>query len=240
VLGVLIISIPFLFPEFLMPGDLTENHSSLECDECHKPWEGAQDSKCIGCHEEPNIHWHNNSVIQESCQSCHKSHEEEPRKTDLNCSSCHTKPHGELSFSENDCLNCHVSPGKIELEYTHYNPDVEKIMEKDDHREGEDCYLCHDTKKFDEYNCLTEDCHGTNKYDKKHEEKAQEWKTTDCFEPDCHSKGNGRKDPNNTDENGLEVDNGNGQDELCLVFIIISAVVILILGYFYITRAMKQ
>jgi hypothetical protein len=170
-----------------MPAELSADHSSVECEDCHIPWIGARDSKCISCHETPNFHFHNTSQVQSDCQTCHQLHDYKSPKHDLNCTSCHTNVHIDENLGGIDCLNCHEGPNIIHFDYTHSDRDVEEIASEGDHREkGIDCYSCHDQKKFNEYNCLSSKCHGTEKYDKKHKEKAEDWRNRDCFESGCH------------------------------------------------------
>ncbi len=191
----LILSIPYFFPEALMPAALTEGHQQLQCEDCHVPWIGAQDSKCSSCHEEKNIQWHNNHEFPSKCQSCHKLHVNEYDKHELNCLSCHEDEHEGVDFDEDDCLTCHIGPDEIEFDYTHQNSAVEKISNKDKHTKNDnECFLCHDLGRFDEYNCLTSDCHGTSKYDEKHDEEVENWRGMDCFEAGCHSNANNRGD----------------------------------------------
>ncbi len=130
--------------------------------------------------------------------------------------------------------------GTIMLDYTHSDPYVQKIMEKDDHKEGEDCYLCHDTKKFDEYNCLSGNCHGTSKYDEEHDEEAEEWRTTDCFEYGCHSRTASEDGDENDDMLDSEIAEDDRENTIYLLFIIILAAVILIMGYIFLRRVMEQ
>lgn len=223
-----------------MPGELDEEHSALSCEECHTPWEGALDSSCTECHENQAIHWHNNSVFGDDCRSCHILHGGDTERADLDCISCHPEVHDGIGYSNDDCLSCHTPSGTVLSDYTHSDPYVQRIMEKDDHKDGEDCYLCHDTQNFDEYNCLSSNCHGTSKYDDKHDEEDENWKMTDCFEYGCHSRtaDDGSDDDNDLPESAIT--EADGETALCLLLILILAVLFLIIGYIYLKRAMER
>ncbi len=251
-----------------MPAELTQGHRGIQCEDCHEPWSGAQDSNCVSCHGNDlgNIHWHNDTQFQDNCQSCHQLHTIEYKRESLDCSSCHDNGHGadefyegdcsschgdvhgDVGFNNDDCLTCHIRPNKIDYRYTHRNSGVEKLSNKDEHsKKGDECLLCHDTRRFDEYNCLSSSCHSVRKLNDEHDEEDENWRDMDCFESGCHSKSENRGGFYNYTDNKsitnevIEPENQslrNNQDYLLLIILLL--ILLLVLGYFHIRKMLRS
>lgn len=104
------------------PGALTAVHQeNAVCGDCHLPWQGVDDSSCLGCHSftdtdtfsiRPAIRFHE---AEKHCLVCHTEHrgrqgnisrmDHTLLNPDLLCSICHLDPHEQL-FGE-DCRECH-------------------------------------------------------------------------------------------------------------------------------------
>jgi hypothetical protein len=96
------------------PGALTPVHQeNAVCGDCHLPWEGVDDSSCLGCHSftdtdtfsiRPAIRFHE---AEKHCLVCHSEHrgrqgnisrmDHTLLNPDLLCSTCHLDPMSSFS-----------------------------------------------------------------------------------------------------------------------------------------------
>ncbi len=146
---ILILAYAYLFPDSLMPGELSEAHEDEACDDCHSSWEGVSDAKCKSCHEELETPWHNETSNRTDCTSCHVEHRKETTKDHFSadCITCHESNHTTEDLPD-DCEFCHSTETWIVREISHGKlPD--------------DCDSCHDDvhpdQDLNEYECT--DCH---------------------------------------------------------------------------------
>src|SRR5687768_9413966 len=65
----------FTAQEPFSAGPVSTRHAMFgkACMQCHVPWGGTPDSKCISCHEAPEHH--SNAAFQPDCASCHVEHQ---------------------------------------------------------------------------------------------------------------------------------------------------------------------
>lgn len=143
-------------PMMIMTGDVTIGHRKIEaqCNECHTPWRGAPEEKCINCHMdlEPSL----DPIFHgQDCLSCHKEHdgrllvigEYDHSKVNYGgtalhpeaaCRDCH--PNGFLYDPVPTCLECH-------REYTY--ADGPTLGELDFSMLERACIHCHSKKVVD-------------------------------------------------------------------------------------------
>lgn len=185
-----------------------ETVDRTDCTSCHsehrnRVTSGHFQTDCISCHVSP----HDGEEFGEDCELCHSTGTWTVRDVDhgkftQDCESCHDDAHPEQDLAGNSCLDCHDRSNVGRIDYTHASSGVERLISREDHREEDiGCYRCHDTKRFDDYNCLGSGCHGSSSEDRKHkEEDADDWRERDCFESGCHSDGGGGGDDDDDDD----------------------------------------
>lgn len=182
-----IIGLMIPFPHVMLnPGELSKAHQKLnnKCLDCHQPFKGITNEKCIACHKlseigndtiagEKKILFHE-QLANEKCTSCHSEHKGMIPATQLSgfkhdlltatmatqCQNCHAKPtdelHKPLSAS---CNNCHNTKGwKSNVTFNHY------MIQTADRN---NCTGCHQ-KPNDSYHSVFKDncsqCHTTTKW----------------------------------------------------------------------------
>jgi len=118
----------FLKDDAAQPGPLSVSHEEITgCEECHTPWRGVSDEKCLQCHEFgsrasliPLIAFHE---ANEYCLKCHREHggaaadisrmDHTLLNGELLCTQCHFDKHDGL-FGR-DCRACHgITTWKVE------------------------------------------------------------------------------------------------------------------------------
>lgn len=130
------------------PGPLSPPHRDFDCTDCHVPWKGVSEKRCLECHDFADAKWLPRVIrfheAEEKCLHCHQEHGvfdagiSRMKHTLLNeallCTACHFDIHRGM-FGE-ACRECHrISTWKIEG-YRH--PSAER----------RDCARCHKSPAF--------------------------------------------------------------------------------------------
>ncbi len=183
----IIIGLMIPFPHVMLnPGELSKAHQKMnnKCMDCHQPFKGITNEKCIACHKLPEIGidtiagekqiLFHEQLANEKCTACHSEHKglipettlsgfkhELLTETSLNqCSSCHRQPAGDLHKTlSTACNNCHNTKGwKLNVVFNH-----DMIQEADKNN----CSACHQKPK-DSYHTLLKgncsQCHTNTKW----------------------------------------------------------------------------
>lgn len=174
----LIVGMMIVLPDVMLsPGDLMSEHHKLEneCLQCHEPFNGIPNAKCITCHDPKEIGndsedtantilFHSKLTSQE-CTSCHTDHKglfptntisgfdhNLLSETDAQkCVSCHSAPvdslHQQVSF---ECGNCHTTAGwKSSATFNH---DMIKGADKNN------CIACHQSPSDNFHSTVSNEC----------------------------------------------------------------------------------
>lgn len=192
-------------PDLLVnPGTLLKGHEKIEedCFQCHTPFLGPSDAKCITCHKlgeigtkKPETARFHQRLNKTYCAGCHTDHvgkdaAKATREFDHNllepnwrevCYECHAKPTDTLHKSVTTvCVTCHV-------------PNAWKLATFDhsryfrfDRDHPATCATCHPTGRYDRYTCY--ECHEHSEADVRAEhleEGIRDFET--CT--DCHRSG---------------------------------------------------
>jgi hypothetical protein len=126
--------------------DLSDGHSTVECEECHsgKTYVGTS-GECASCHEDPPVHAGQFGL---KCEYCHSTLAWTPAQLSL-----HPFPIDHGAEEELACEDCHAD---IYAEYTCYgchdhSPEpMREIHIQEGIPEFEDCFECHPTGRPDE------------------------------------------------------------------------------------------
>lgn len=121
ILGIIAFSVwLFFMDDAAQPGELSSAHLPVStCDNCHIPWQGVSNDRCLSCHEfsdvtalPPRIRFHE---AEKFCRKCHTEHQgvnadiSQVNHTlfngKLQCTQCHLARHHGL-FGQN-CRECH-------------------------------------------------------------------------------------------------------------------------------------
>lgn len=151
------------FPHAMInPGELTEGHQDMnnKCFDCHDPFMGVSNDKCISCHKlsdigtdstgtKTSLSFHT-KLATVDCNTCHTDHKG-IHPTDLirhfdhsllpeseiaQCSNCHGKPTDQMhTLVSSDCGSCHITDGWT----TSVKFDHDLIVSSD----RENCSSCH-------------------------------------------------------------------------------------------------
>lgn len=157
------------------PGALLKGHGKIEgdCFECHTPFLGPSDAKCIACHrleeigaKKPKFVRFHQRLDKKFCAGCHTDHigtdvakavrefdhsllEPKWRKV---CRECHAKPSDTLHQSvTNACVTCHVPKAWKPSTFDHA-----RYFRFDRHHPAM-CTTCHLGGRYDRYTCY--ECH---------------------------------------------------------------------------------
>ena len=174
-IGVLVILI-IRFPHAMIsPGELAARHQKLnnECFDCHTPFGGISNDKCISCHKlseigkdslskKSKINFHE-QLSNLACSSCHTEHQGKFPKTKMNsfkhdmlsvdlindCNSCHAKPTNKLHLQvTTKCNSCHsTKKWKNAIRFDH-----EAILN------SRNCVSCHQKPKDNFHSNISNDC----------------------------------------------------------------------------------
>lgn len=155
----------------LSPGPLHAEHVDTGCNDCHEPWNGIPDAKCLDCHDDlddaPSTSqtsteesWH--TGLDGDCASCHTDHRgrdgdltfaTDHDALDASCESCHDRDL-EREFRpgqhwDTDCGDCHTTDDwdTIRIDHDQYFP-----LRSEGHW-GLDCNDCHPNDDYDQTTC---------------------------------------------------------------------------------------
>jgi hypothetical protein len=131
---VLVVAFSAMFPHtWISPGELVQGHQKLnnQCASCHSPFQGIDNSKCIGCHKLSDIGKDDSSAIlfherlkNSTCTACHTEHKGVMQNRSLvvfdhkllgesdknSCNSCHKVPvSGTHKNYLSTCNSCHTT-----------------------------------------------------------------------------------------------------------------------------------
>lgn len=124
------------------PGDLSESHAGLACEDCHSTWKGVSEENCKACHFfadplelHPTVRFH---LSEKNCLECHTEHrgriamarmDHALLNPELVCTACHLDAHRE-KFGD-DCRECHGLESWNVAGFSHPS------------EEGRNCNRCH-------------------------------------------------------------------------------------------------
>jgi hypothetical protein len=174
-IGMIVVLIMRFPHAMISPGELAAGHQKLnnECFDCHKPFGGISNDKCISCHKlteigndslgkNNKINFHEKLSSLE-CSSCHSEHQGKFPKTKINsfkhdllsvdlmnnCNSCHAKPTNKLHLQvTTKCISCHsTSNWKNAIQFNH-----EEILNSNS------CASCHKKPNDNFHSIISNDC----------------------------------------------------------------------------------
>lgn len=160
---------------FLNPGRVTAGHARIgtDCFQCHRPFLGPDDRKCVACHKpgriglgKPGKTAFHRQLQENRCVNCHTDHQgaqaaKATRAFDhallapanrSGCRQCHAPPGDTLHRqARGECSACHGDRRWKPATFDHT-----RFFRFDRHHPA-DCASCHPDQRYDRYTCY--DCH---------------------------------------------------------------------------------